>query len=168
MEIFEIEPGLFIWSVVTFVILVLALYKFAYGPLMEMQRKRQAAIHESILEAERLRDEAHQLLADYKQQLADSRAEAEEIVERARKVSESTRTEILDEARKQAERTLEKSREQIERETRQALQQIKAEVADLTLAATEKVTRKSLNDQDHMRLIKEAIAEIDLAQVNEN
>ena len=168
MEIFSIDPGLFLWSLLTFVLLVGLLYKFAFGPLMEMQRKRQAEIHDSIVEAERLREEAHSLLEDYKQQVASARQEAEEILERARKVSESTRTEILEEAKAQADRALEKSREQIERETREALQQIRTEVADLTLAAAEKVTRKSLSDADHLRLINESIASIDLSQVSEN
>lgn len=168
MEIFSIDPGLFLWSLLTFVVLVGLLYKFAFGPLMDMQRKRQAEIHDSIVEAERLREEAHALLADYKQQVAGARQEAEEILERARKVGENTRTEILEEAKAQAERALEKSREQIERETREALQQIRTEVADLTLAAAEKVTRKSLSDADHLRLISESIASIDLSQVSEN
>ena len=83
-------------------------------------------------------------------------------------MGETTKTEILEEAQAQSERTLEKSREQIERETRQALQQIRKEVADLTVAAAEKVTRKSLSDADHLRLISESIAEIDLSQVSEN
>jgi F-type H+-transporting ATPase subunit b len=168
MEIFSIDPGLFLWSLLTFVLLVGLLYKFAFGPLMEMQRNRQAEIHDSIVEAERLRTEAHALLDDYKLQVASARQDAEEILERARKMSETTRIEILEEARATAERALEKSREQIERETREALQQIRTEVADLTLAAAEKVTRKSLTDADHLRLINESIASIDLSQVSEN
>lgn len=168
MKIFEISPGLFVWSVVTFLILMALLYKFAFGPLLAMQKKRQDEIHGSIVEAERLRDEAHTLLSDYKQQLALARHEAEEMLERSRKVGETTKAEILEEARLQAERTLEKARGQIERETQQALQQIKQEVATLTLDAAEKVTRRSLSDADHMRLIEEALAEIDLSKVSEN
>ncbi|MCL5942787.1 MAG: F0F1 ATP synthase subunit B [Actinobacteria bacterium] len=168
MKIFEVDPGLFIWSLLTFVLLVLLLYKFAFGPLMNLQRQRQEEIHASIREAERLRDEAHALLTDYKQQLAAARQEAEEILERARKVGESTKTEILSEAKAQAERVLERAHEQIERETRQALQEIKEEVAALTLAATEKVTRKTLNEKEHLDLIKEAIAELDLGAFSDN
>ncbi|MCZ7663298.1 MAG: F0F1 ATP synthase subunit B [Thermoleophilia bacterium] len=168
MKIFEVDPGLFIWSLLTFVLLVLLLYKFAFGPLMNLQRQRQEEIHESIREAERLRDEAHSLLADYKQQLAVARQESDEILERARKVGESTRAEILEDAKAHAERTLDKAREQIERETRRALQEIKGEVAALTLAATEKVTKKTLTEKDHLNLINDAIAEIDLGKFSEN
>jgi F-type H+-transporting ATPase subunit b len=168
MKIFEISPGLFVWSVVTFLILMALLYKFAFGPLLAMQKERQDEIHGSIVEAESLRDEAHALLADYKEQLALARHEAEEILERSRKVGETTKAEILEEARVQVERSMEKSREQIERETQQALQQIKQEVAALTMAAAEKVARRSFSDTDHMRMIQEAIAEIDLSKVSEN
>lgn len=168
MKIFELSPGLFIWSVITFLILVAVLYKYAFNPLMRLQQQRQSEIHQAIHEAEKLRDEAQGLLADYKHQLAEARREAETIVDRARKAGESTKAEVLEEARVQAEATLAKARQQIERDTTQALQKIREEVADLTIAATEKVARTSLSGEDQLRLIQEAINEIDLHKVSEN
>jgi F-type H+-transporting ATPase subunit b len=168
MEIFEINPGLFIWSLITFLLLVGLLYKFAYNPLIRLQQKRQDEIHEAIHEAEALRDEAEGLLADYKRQLAEARQEAELIVDRARKAGESTKAEVLEEARVQAEATLAKARQQIERDTSKALQQIREEVADLTIAATERVARSSLSGDDQLRLIQEALNEIDLSKISEN
>lgn len=168
MNIFSLDPGLFIWSVVTFLILVALLYKFAFNPLMRLQKARQDEIHQSIVEAEKLRDEAQELLISYKQQLSAAREEAASIVDRARKAGESTKAEVLEEARVQAEATLAKARQQIERDTNQALQKIREEVADLTIAATEKVARTSLSDEDQLRLIQEAINEIDLSKISEN
>ena len=168
MKIFEIDPGLFVWSVITFLILVGVLYRFAFNPLMRLQRARQAEIHQSILDAENLRDEAQQLLADYKRQLAQARTEADAIVDRARKAGESTKAEILEEARVQAQANLAKARQQIERDTNQALQKIREEAADLAITATAKVARSSLSEQDQLRLIKEAINEIDLSGISEN
>jgi F-type H+-transporting ATPase subunit b len=168
MKIFEIDPGLFVWSVITFLILVGLLYRFAFNPLMRMQKARQAEIHQSIVDAESLRDEAQQLLADYKQQLAQARQEADAIVERARKAGETSKAELQEEARVQAETTLAKARQQIERDTNQALQRIREEAADLTITATAKVARSSLSEEDQLRLIKEAINEIDLSKVSEN
>ena len=168
MKIFEISPGLFIWSALTFILLVLLLYKFAFGPLMQMQQKRQAEIRDAIATSERLREEARALLDDYKQQLSTARAESEEIIERARKVGESAKTELIQEAKDQSERILEKAHEQIERDTNQALAQIRGKVADLTLAATEKVTRRSMSGEDDLRMIREALAEIDLSKVSGN
>jgi F-type H+-transporting ATPase subunit b len=168
MQIFELNPGLFLWSVITFLVLVGLLYKFAFNPLMRLQQARRAEISQAIHEAEKLRDEAQGLLADYKRQLAAARLEAETIVDRARKAGESTKAEVLEEARVQAEATLAKARQQIERDTNKALQKIREEVADLTVAATEKVARSSLSSEDQLRLIQEAINEIDLSKISEN
>ena len=168
MKIFEIDPGLFLWSVITFLILVAVLYKYAFTPLMKLQRARQAEIHQSIVDAENLRDEAQQLLTDYKRQLAQARGEADAIVDRARKAGEVSKAEILEEARVQAEAQLAKARQQIERDTNQALQQIREEAADLAITATAKVARSILSQQDQLRLIQEAINEIDLSSISEN
>jgi len=168
MKIFDIDPGLFIWSVITFLILLAALYKYAFNPLMRLQKARQDDIHQSIVSAEQLRSEAQELLANYKRQMAEARQESEAILDRARKLGEAGKAEVLEEARVQAETTLARAREQIERDTAQALQKIKEEVADLTIAATEKITRKSLDEKDQLRLIQEAIDEIDLSKVNGN
>lgn len=168
MNIFSLDPGLFFWSMITFLILVALLYKFAFNPLMRMQKARQDQIHQSIVEAEKLRDEAQELLVSYKQQLSAAREEAAGIVDRARKAGESSKAEVLEEARVQAEATLAKARQQIERDTNQALQRIREEAADLTIAATEKVARTSLSEKDQLRLIQEAINEIDLSKISEN
>ena len=168
MNIFEISPGLFVWSFITFIVLVLLLWKFAFNPLMKLQKTRQTSINQAIDDAERLRGEADALLASYKEQLTEAREEAGAILDRARKAGESTKAEALEEARAQAEATLAKARQQIERDTNQALQQIREEVADLTVAATAKVARTSLSGEDQLRLIQEAINEIDLSKVSEN
>ncbi len=168
MSIFEVSPGLFLWSALTFIILILLLWKVAYKPLMAMQKKRQAEIHDAIEGAERVKEEARMLLVEYKQQLADARVEAEEILERARRVGESTKAELVNEAKTQADRTLEKAREQIERETRKALADIKLQVADLALAAAEKATSRSLTAEEDVRLIREALAEVELMRPNSN
>ncbi len=168
MEIFEIDPGLFIWSLITFLTLVGLLYKFAFNPLMALQKKRQDDIHQAIHDAERLRDEAQELLANYKLQLGEARQEAEGILDRARKLGEANKAEIQEEARVQAEATLAKARTQIERDTRQALDSIRTEVADLTIAATERVARTGLSGEDQIRLIQEAIDGIDLHKISGN
>ena len=168
MNIFSLDPGLFFWSMITFLILVALLYKFAFNPLMRMQKARQEQIHQSIVEAEKLRDEAQGLLVSDKHQLSAAREEAAGIVDRARKAGESSKAEVLEEARVQAEATLAKARQQIERDTYQALQRIREEAADLTIAATEKVARTSLSEEDQLRLIQEAINEIALSKISEN
>ena len=161
----NIDPGLMLWTLITFAIAVFILWKYAFGPLQRIIDERRARIRESFEAAEETRSEAHRLLAEYKESLTRVRGEAEDILERARKAGESTKEEILAEAKEQADRRLDQARQQIERDTRAALSDIKAQVADLALLAAEKVTAKSLDDDDHRRLIEDALKDVDLSDV---
>ena len=153
----SINPGLMVWTAITFGIAVFVLWRFAFGPLEKIIDERRSKIAESLETAEETRAEAARLLAEYRETLASVRAEAEEILERSRKAGDTTKAEILDEARRQAQRTVEKAQEQLERDVRVALQELKGEIAGLTLMATEQVVGKSLDDDDHRRLIDEAL-----------
>jgi F-type H+-transporting ATPase subunit b len=154
--------GLIVWTLITFGISIFVLWRFTFGPIQKMLEKRRETIRESIETAEATRDEAARLLADYKETLARVRGEADEILERSRRTAEQTKNEVTSEAREEAERLVRRAHEQIERDTQAALQQLRDEVADLTLLVAEKVTRKSLTDDDHRRLIEEALAEANL------
>src|SRR4051812_5711272 len=162
---FLVSPnvGLMIWTLIVFGISLYILSKVAFPRISEALDKRQHAIEESIDAAARTRAEANKLLAEYRERLAEARGQADEIVTRARKTGESAEAEILAEARTKREEMMEQTRRDIEAETRRAIQQIRAEVADLTIAATEKVTRKSLDDADQKRLVEEALSELDFA-----
>ena len=159
------EPGLAIWTIITFVILFFFLKKFAFGPVQNMIDKRRDAIEESIKAAEHSRMEGERLLADYRESIAKAKHEAEEIIDRAHKVGESTKSEIVNQAREQAQKEVEGAREQIQRETRKAVQEIKDQVADLTILAAGKVTQKTMNKEDHLRLVEEALQEVDFDQL---
>jgi F-type H+-transporting ATPase subunit b len=162
---FLVSPnvGLMIWTLIVFGVSLYILGKVAFPRISEALDKRQHAIEESIDAAARTRSEADKLLAEYRERLAEARGQADEIVTRARKTGENAEAEILAEARSKREEMMEQTRRDIEAETRRAIQQIRAEVADLTIAATEKVTRKSLDDTDQKRLVEEALSELDFA-----
>jgi len=162
---FLVKPGigLMLWTLVAFGVLLLLLRKLAFPKIAENLDKRQQAIEESIDTAERTKREADELLAEYRQRLADARHQAEDIVARARKAAEVNERESLEQARKTREELMAQTRRDIEAETRRAIQEIRNEVADLTVLATEKVTRKSLDDDAHRRLIEEALGEVDFS-----
>ena len=161
---FLVKPGigLMIWTLLVFVAAFLVAAQAAPGPqITEALDKRQHAIEESIDTAERTKTEAAQLLEEYRERLKEARAQADEIVARARKSGEVTEREATEAARQKREELLEQTRRDIEAETRRAIQEIRAEVADLTVMATEKVTRKSLDEDDQRRLVEEALGELD-------
>ena len=165
---FLVSPnvGLMIWTLVVFGVSFYLLGKLAFPRIAEALDKRQRAIEESIDTAERIRREADEILAEYRERLAEARGQADEIVARARKTGEAAESEIVAAARAKREEMMEQTRRDIEAETRRAILQIRGEVADLTVLATEKVTRKTLTDEDHRRLVEEALAELDFASLS--
>jgi F-type H+-transporting ATPase subunit b len=165
---FLVSPdiGLMIWTLIVFGLSMWLLAKLAFPRIAEALDRRQRAIEESIDAAENTRKEADQILAEYRERLAEARGQADEIVARARKTGEAAETEIVAAARTKREEMMEQTRRDIEAETRRAIQEIRAEVADLTVLATEKVTRKALTDDDHKRLVEEALSELDFASLS--
>ena len=159
------DPGLAIWTIVTFLILFFTLRKFAFGPIQHMIDKRRDEIEQSIMAADKARREQERLLAEYRETIAKAKGEAEEIIKRAHEVGESTRSEIVNEAKTQAHKEVEDARDQIQRETRKAIQEIKDQVADLAVLAATKVTAKTLSPEDHLRLVNETMSEVDFDQL---
>jgi len=153
--------GVMIWTLIAFGIAVWVLKRYAFPRIGEALDRRQRAIEESIDAAERTKSEADQLLAEYRERLAEARRQADEIVARARKAAETREQEALEEGRTRREEMLEQTRRDIEAETRRAIAEIRAEVADLTVLATEKVTRKTLDEGDQRRLVEEALRDLD-------
>ena len=160
------DVGLMVWTLFLFGISFLILRKVAFPRIAEALDRRQRAIEESIDAAERTRTEADQLLAEYRERLTAARQQADEIVARARKAGEQQEADGVADGKRRREELLEQARRDIEAETRRAIQEIRAEVADLTILATEKVTRKTLTDDDQRRLVEEAVAELDFATLS--
>jgi F-type H+-transporting ATPase subunit b len=155
--------GLMIWTLLAFAISFTILRKAAFPRIAKALDKRRRAIVDSIEAADRTRVEADELLQEYRERLKEAREQADDIVARARRAAENLQEETKTEARQQREELMESTRRDIEQETRRALDEIRKEVATLTVLATEKVTRKSLDDDDHRRLIEEALEEVDFS-----
>jgi F-type H+-transporting ATPase subunit b len=164
----EVVPGLMIWTLVCFAITFFVLKKFAFGPIQGAIDERRKRIRESVEEAERARAEARALLEEHRALIAGAKSEAGGILAEARKVADAQRERARDEAEADRQRRLEETRKQIEAETRRALEQIRLEVVELSLLAATKVTRKSLDDADHKRLIEEAVGELDFSVLERN
>jgi F-type H+-transporting ATPase subunit b len=161
------DVGLMIWTLLAFLVTFYLLRKLAFPRISEALEKRQHAIEESIEVAQRTKAEADEILAEYRERLKEARSQAEEIVTRARKAAEVHERESLEHAKESREELLEQTRRDIEAETRRAIQDIRREVADLTVAATERVTRKTLNEEDQRRLVEEALSELDFTALGE-
>jgi F-type H+-transporting ATPase subunit b len=162
---FLVSPslGLMIWTLLAFGITLYLLNKLAFPRIAEALDRRRRAIEESIEASERAKQEADAVLEEYRARLREAREQADDILVRARKAAENVQDETKAQAVKQREELLAQARRDIEHETRRALDELRREVADMTVIATEKITRKSLDSEDHRRLIEDALGEVDFS-----
>ncbi len=155
--------GLTIWTLVVFAVSLYILKRAAFPRIRKALDDRREVINSSIDSAEQTRAEADKILEEYRERLKQARTQAEEIVQRARHAAEAHEheskergQELIAEAAKRAERDIDVA-------TKRAVDDLRREVADLTVMATEKVTRKVLSDADQRRLVEEALNELDLS-----
>jgi F-type H+-transporting ATPase subunit b len=162
---FLVSPnvGLMIWTLLAFGATLYLLNKLAFPRIAEALDRRRQTIEKSLDDAARSKQEADALLDEYRARLKEAREQAEDITVRARKAADQLADTAKADAAKQREELLAAARRDIEAETQRALQEIRREVADLTVVATEKVTRKSLTPEDHRRLIEDALKEVDFS-----
>jgi len=162
---FLVSPGLglMIWTLVLFLFTMWVLSKVAFPKIQEALDKRAKTISESIEAAERQRKESDELLAE---RLNEAREQADDIMARARKAAETAETEAKVAGREKGEELVAAAQREIDAATRRSLDQIRKEVADLTVLATEKVTRKSLSEDDQRRLVEEALSEVDFTALS--
>ncbi len=162
---FLVQPdiGLMIWTLLVFAISGWLLKKYAFPQIAEALDRRQRIIEDSLETAAKTRAEAEELLEEYRERLAAAREQAEAILARARKAAETTEHETVAEAKRRREELMAQTKRDIEAETRRAIQEIRNEVADLTILATEKVTRKTLTEADQRKLVEDTLAELDFS-----
>ena len=162
---FLVSPGLglMIWTLVLFVFTMWVLSRLAFPRIQQALDRRANAIRDNIEASERQRKEADELLHEYRERLKEAREQADEIVARARRAAEAAEAEATAAGRDKREELVAAARRDIEAETRRSLERIRKEVADLTVLATEKVTRKTLDAEDQRRLVQEALEEVDFS-----
>ena len=162
---FLVSPGLglMIWTLVLFLFTMWFLKRTAFPKIAEALEKRANAVRENIEASEKQRAEADEILKEYRARLKEAREQADDISARARKSAENAVSEATAEGKAKREELVNAARKDIEAETRRSLDSIRREVADLTVLATEKVTKKSLTDEDHQKLIEEALSELDFS-----
>jgi F-type H+-transporting ATPase subunit b len=157
------DLGLTIWIIVVFGVSLFILSKAVYPRIGQVLDQRAKVINDSIDAAENTRREADQVLAEYRQRLHDARQQAEDILDRARQAAAVHEREARTNAQARGEQLLEQARREIDTESRRAIDDIVRDVADLTVLATERVTRKALTEEDQRRLIEEALADLDFS-----
>jgi F-type H+-transporting ATPase subunit b len=155
VDIFAINPGLIVWTWAIFVILLIVLRKWAWGPILGALEAREKRIQDALDDASRERVEASKLLNEQRKLLDESRGQAQQIIVDGRKAGERLKGDIVDEARKQAGLIVENAREDIERERDNALETLRREAVDLSISAAGRVLDKEVDSNENRRLVED-------------
>lgn len=157
------ELGLMIWTMIAFLFTMFVLSRVAFPRIREVIEDRASKVTNEIEAAEKARADAEELLEEYRARLKEAREQADDIVARAKRAGETAKTEATDEGRAKRDELIESAKKDIEAEQKRSLEKIRNEIADLTVLAAEKVSRKSLSADDQKRLVEEALGEVDFS-----
>jgi len=152
---FSINPGLIIWTLVVFGILLLMLWRWGFPVLLKSVEERERRIQKQLEDAERANAEAQRLLEEHKKQIAAARNEAQEILAKAKSVSEKERATLLAKAREEYDALLNRARKDIDAEKEKAIQALRREAVDLSIAAASRVIEANLDTDANRKLVTE-------------
>lgn len=159
-NLFAGDIGNVVWTLAIFVLVIVVLGKFAWGPLLSALQHREEFIRRSLKEAKDDREAAEKRLQEYEEKLSKGKAEAAEIVDEGRRESEKTRLRIEEQAREESDKMIERAKREIDLAKRTAIKDLYATSADLATEIASKILQRELSAKDHERLIDESIAEL--------
>ena len=155
------DPGLFIWTILTFLVLVALLAKFAWRPLLQALESRQDSIRKSLDDVQKAKQDLERLHAESAEIIRQSRVEADAIVTQSRGDAERLREEMKQKARAEADTIVKNAERQIQLETGRAIQQIRREAVDLSVMIASKLIQRNLTKEDNEQLIEEALKQVE-------
>ena len=155
------DPGLFIWTILTFLVLLALLAKFAWRPLLDALERRQESIRAALDDAKHAKQELERLQSESQRILAQARTEAEGIITRTRDDASRFREELRQKAQQEAQAIVKNAEKQIELETARAIQQIRHEAVDLSVAIASKLLQRNVSKEDNERLIEETFRQLE-------
>jgi F-type H+-transporting ATPase subunit b len=155
------DPGLFIWTIVTFLVLLTLLAKFAWGPLLAALESRQALIRKSLDDAALAKSELERLNVEAAQIVQKARLDADGIIAQSRVDGDRLREELRQKARAEADHIVKNAERQIQLETSRALEQLRHEAVDLSVMIASKILQRNVSKADNERLIDDAIKQVE-------
>src|SRR5262245_821517 len=158
------DPGLFIWTIITFLVLLALLAKFAWRPLLKALETRQEAIEKSLDDADRAKQELARLQNESAKIIEQARIEAESILTRTQSDAQRLRDGLKAKAKEEVDSMIRNAQQQNQLQTRQALQQIRHQVADIGMTIASKLLERNLDAKDNERLIRETLEQIEVGK----
>jgi F-type H+-transporting ATPase subunit b len=158
------DPGLYIWTILTFLVLLTLLAKFAWGPLLKALESRQETIRKSLDDAQKAKTELERLQQESAQIVRQARVDADAIITQSRADGAQLREEIRAKAKEDADGIIKNAERQIQMETTRAIQQIRHEAIDLSVEIASKIIQRNLTKEDNEKLIAEALRQVETRQ----
>ena len=156
----QLDPGLFVWTILTFLLLLTVLTKFAWNPLLKMLKDREELIRSSLEDAEKAQADLAKLNAEGEKIINKARAEAQEILSQCKSSAATLKEEILKDAKEKAKVIADNAEKQILVEKEKAIEEIKSEVVNLSLSVAEKLIKKNISAEDNKALIDESLSQV--------
>lgn len=154
------EPGLMLWTVLTFVVLLLVLRRIAWKPLLEALDAREKRIDDALQKAEKAQREAEQAIAENRKRSDEAMRQAEQLIEQARQDAGQTRRKLIEEARAESQRVVDQGMRRLEAEQRAAMQEVRAVAADLAIRAAGRLIQSSLTEQQQRELVEQFLKDV--------
>ena len=164
IALLEINPGLVIWTTLTFIIVAIILYVFAWKKIIVALDTRAQYIENNIKDAERLKKEAEAKFEEYQNKMIDLKHEAQEILQEAKKDAEVLKDEIIKKAKEEAEELRRRAQKEINLAKESAIEEINNYAIELSMEITKKVINKTLSIDEHKRLLEETLRELNKSQ----
>jgi F-type H+-transporting ATPase subunit b len=157
----QLDPGLFVWTILTFLLLLFVLAKFAWKPLLKMLNDREELIRSSLEDAEKAKEKLERLNAEGEAIINRARSEAQSILSEGKTAAEKLKDETLDVAKEQAKQIASEAEKQINIEKDKAIAEIKSEVVNLSMRIAEKLINKNISPEDNKALIDESLSNVE-------
>ena len=156
----RIEPGLFIWTIITFLVLLAVLAKFVWKPLMEALNRREEKIRKSLEDAEKAQERMEKIQKEAEEVMTKARHEAQAILEDGKVIAQKVKDEIVADAKEKAESQVQNAKIQIDAEKEKAIEEIKGDVIDISLQVAEKLIKRNISKEDNYELIQDSLKKV--------
>ncbi|HSP88407.1 MAG TPA: F0F1 ATP synthase subunit B [Ignavibacteriaceae bacterium] len=156
----DVNPGLVVWTVITFLVLLFILKKIAWKPILTALNEREGAIRESLEKAEKAKEAAQKILEENQASLLKAEEESKKIIEQSRQYSQKLKDQMMKESKEQAQKIIEDATSQIEQKKNEAFSELKTKVAEIAIQAAEKVLKENLDKDSNKKLVDRYIEDI--------
>jgi F-type H+-transporting ATPase subunit b len=156
----RIEPGLFIWTIITFLVLLAVLAKFVWKPLIEALNRREEKIRKSLEDAEKAQERMEKIQKEAEEVMTKARHEAQAILEDGKVIAQKVKDEIVADAKEKAESQVQNAKIQIDAEKEKAIEEIKGDVIDISLQVAEKLIKRNISKEDNYELIQDSLKKV--------